>query len=106
VDVGEAMVGERGRPLATHLSEHRHNLRKGLSEKSKLAQHAYEEGHRVTHTGGRLIPPFMASVLTSVSGVILGPHITLVILGPCIFGNSSSVLKPWFRVAQSLFGVF
>jgi hypothetical protein len=28
-------------------SEHKHNLREGLLEKSKLAQHAYEEGHRV-----------------------------------------------------------
>jgi hypothetical protein len=29
------------------LREHRHKLREGLLEKSKLAQHAYEEGHRV-----------------------------------------------------------
>jgi hypothetical protein len=29
------------------LCEHRHNLKEGLLEKSKLVQHAYEEGHRV-----------------------------------------------------------
>jgi hypothetical protein len=34
-------------PLAVQLREHRHNLKEGLREKSKLAQHAYEEGHRV-----------------------------------------------------------
>jgi hypothetical protein len=39
-------IGETGRPLAVRLREHRHNL-KGLLEKSKLAQHAYEVGHRV-----------------------------------------------------------
>jgi hypothetical protein len=27
--------------------EHRHSLKEGLLEKSKLAQHTYEEGHRV-----------------------------------------------------------
>jgi hypothetical protein len=30
-----------------HIREHRHNLIAGLLEKSKLAQHAYEEGHWV-----------------------------------------------------------
>jgi hypothetical protein len=29
------------------LREHRHNLKEGLLEKSKVAQHAYEEGHRI-----------------------------------------------------------
>jgi hypothetical protein len=29
------------------LREHKHNLREGLLEKSKSAQHAYEEAHRV-----------------------------------------------------------
>jgi hypothetical protein len=29
------------------LREHRHNLQQGLLEKSKLAQHAFEEGYRV-----------------------------------------------------------
>jgi hypothetical protein len=29
------------------LREHRHNFKEGLLEKSKLVQHAYEEGHKV-----------------------------------------------------------
>jgi hypothetical protein len=40
-------IGETGRPLAVRLREHKHNIKEGLLEKSKLAQHAYEEGHRV-----------------------------------------------------------
>jgi predicted GIY-YIG superfamily endonuclease len=44
---GRSYIGETGRPLAVRLHEHKHNLREGLLEKSKLAQHAYEEGHRV-----------------------------------------------------------
>jgi hypothetical protein len=46
-DRGRSYNDETGRPLAVRLSEHRHNLKDGLLEKSKLAQHAYEEGHRV-----------------------------------------------------------
>jgi hypothetical protein len=38
---------ETGRPLTVRLLEHRHNLKEGLLEKSKLVQDAYEEGHRV-----------------------------------------------------------
>jgi hypothetical protein len=38
-------VAETGRPLAMRLLEHRHKF-KGLLEKSKLVQHAYEEGRR------------------------------------------------------------
>jgi hypothetical protein len=44
---GRRYIGETGRPLAMWLSEHWHNLQQGLLEKSKLAQHAYEDGHRV-----------------------------------------------------------
>jgi hypothetical protein len=36
-----------GRPLGVQLCEHRHSLKEGLLEKSKLAQHTYEDGHRV-----------------------------------------------------------
>jgi hypothetical protein len=42
-------IGETGRPLALRLPQHRHNLKEGLLEKSKLPQHAYEGG------GGRVI---------------------------------------------------
>jgi hypothetical protein len=40
-------TGETGKPLAMQLHEHKHNLKEGLLEKSKLAQHAHKEGHRV-----------------------------------------------------------
>jgi hypothetical protein len=40
-------IGETGRPLAVRLLEYRHSLEEGLLEKSKVAQHVYEEGHRV-----------------------------------------------------------
>jgi hypothetical protein len=34
---------------------HRLNLQEGLLEKSKLAQHAYEEGHRVGWDDARIL---------------------------------------------------
>jgi hypothetical protein len=36
-----------GRPLGVRIKEHKHDLKQGLLEKSKLAQHAYEEGRRI-----------------------------------------------------------
>jgi hypothetical protein len=44
---GVSHIGERSRPLAMQLCEHRHNLNEGLLEKSKLAQHACKGGHRI-----------------------------------------------------------
>jgi hypothetical protein len=38
-----------------HPREHRHNLQQGLLAKSKLAQHAYEEGHRVGWDDARIL---------------------------------------------------
>jgi hypothetical protein len=35
------------RPLEVRIKEHKHTLKQGLLEKSKLAQHAEEEGHRI-----------------------------------------------------------
>jgi hypothetical protein len=46
-ECGRSYIGETGRPLAMELPEHRHNFTEDLLEKSKLAQHAYEESHRV-----------------------------------------------------------
>jgi hypothetical protein len=46
-ECGRSNIGETGRPLAVRLREHRHSLKEGLLEKSKLAKCAYEEGHRV-----------------------------------------------------------
>jgi hypothetical protein len=43
-ECGRSYVVETGRHLAVQLREHRHDLWQGLLEKSKLAQHAYEEG--------------------------------------------------------------
>jgi hypothetical protein len=37
------------------LHEHRHNLKQGLLEKSKLAKHAYEEGHKVGWDQARIL---------------------------------------------------
>jgi hypothetical protein len=48
-------VGETGRPLSVRLKEHKYNLKAGLRERSKLAAHAFEEGHRVAlHQAGVL----------------------------------------------------
>jgi hypothetical protein len=46
-ECGRSYIDETGRPLAVLLRESRHNHQQGLLEKSRLAQHAYEEGHRV-----------------------------------------------------------
>jgi hypothetical protein len=43
---GRYYIGDRSRPLEVCIKEHKYNLTQGLFEKSKLAQHAYEEGHR------------------------------------------------------------
>jgi hypothetical protein len=37
---------ETGRPLEARIKEHKYNLTQGLPEKSKLAQHAYEESQK------------------------------------------------------------
>jgi hypothetical protein len=54
-ECGRSYIGETGRPLAVHIHEHRHNLRAGLLEKSKLAQHVYEERHRVGWDEARIL---------------------------------------------------
>jgi predicted GIY-YIG superfamily endonuclease len=46
-ECGRSYIGETGRPLAVRLREPRHNHQQDLLEKSRLAQHVYEEGHRV-----------------------------------------------------------
>jgi hypothetical protein len=46
-DCGRYYIGETGRPSEVHIKERKYNLAKGLLEKSKLAQHAYEEGHKI-----------------------------------------------------------
>jgi predicted GIY-YIG superfamily endonuclease len=44
---GRCYIGETGRPLGVRIREHMKNLKQGLMEKSRLAKHAYEEGHRI-----------------------------------------------------------
>jgi hypothetical protein len=39
----------------TKCIEHRHNFREGLREKSKLAQHAFEDGHGVGWDEARIL---------------------------------------------------
>jgi predicted GIY-YIG superfamily endonuclease len=54
-ECGRSYIGETGRPLAVRLREHRHNLKEGLLEKSKLVQHAYEEDHKVMWDQARVL---------------------------------------------------
>jgi hypothetical protein len=54
-DCGISYIGETGRPLAVRIREHKYNLKLGLLEKSKLAQHAYEEDHRVSWDKARVL---------------------------------------------------
>jgi hypothetical protein len=46
--------GETGGSLAVRVREHRHSLQQSILEESKLAQHAYEEGHRVGLDNARI----------------------------------------------------
>jgi hypothetical protein len=54
-ECGRSYIGETGRPPAVRIREHRHNLKEILLEKSGLAQHAYEEGHRVRWDEARIL---------------------------------------------------
>jgi hypothetical protein len=54
-ECGRSYIGETGRPLAVRLREHKHNFKEGLIEKSKLAQHAYEEDHKVMWDEARVL---------------------------------------------------
>jgi hypothetical protein len=54
-ECGRSYIGETGRPLAVGLREQRRNLKEGLLEKSKLAQHASEQGHKVGWDKARIL---------------------------------------------------
>jgi predicted GIY-YIG superfamily endonuclease len=54
-ECGRIYIGETGRPLAVRLREHKHNFKEGLIEKSKLAQHAYEEDRKVMWDEARVL---------------------------------------------------
>jgi hypothetical protein len=46
-DCGRCYTGETSRRLEARIKEHKYNLTQGLVEKSKLPQHACEEGHKI-----------------------------------------------------------
>jgi hypothetical protein len=46
-DCGWCYIGDTSRPLEVRIKQHKYNLTQGLLEKSKLAQPAYEEGHKI-----------------------------------------------------------
>jgi hypothetical protein len=46
-DCGRCYIGETGIPLEVRIKEHKYNLTHILLAKSKLAQHAYEEDHKI-----------------------------------------------------------
>jgi hypothetical protein len=41
--------------VEVRLREHKHNLKQGLLEKSKLAKHAYEKSHCITWDDARIV---------------------------------------------------
>jgi hypothetical protein len=48
MDVAEDTEGVTGRSLAVRLRKIRHSVKVNCLQKPKLAQHAYEQGHRVS----------------------------------------------------------
>jgi hypothetical protein len=46
-DCNRCYISETSRPLEVHIKEHKYNLTQGLLETSKLALHAYKEGHKI-----------------------------------------------------------
>jgi hypothetical protein len=54
-DCGRSYITETSRPLEVRIKEHKYNLIQGLLEKWKLAQHAYEEGHKICWNGAKVL---------------------------------------------------
>jgi hypothetical protein len=46
-ECGRPYIGEKGRPLAVRLNEHKYSLKEGLCDKPKLAAHAFEKGYMI-----------------------------------------------------------
>jgi hypothetical protein len=46
-DCGRCYIGETRRPVGVRIKEHKYNLTQGLLEKSKLAQRAQDESHKI-----------------------------------------------------------
>jgi len=54
-ECGRSYIGETGRPLSVRIGEHKINLKNGLLDKSKLAQHAFEEGHQISWNEAKIL---------------------------------------------------
>jgi hypothetical protein len=54
-ECGRSYVGETGRPLFVRIGEHKFNLKNCLLDKSKLAQHAFEEGHQISWNEAKIL---------------------------------------------------
>jgi hypothetical protein len=54
-DCGRRYIVETSRPLEVCIKEHKYNLTQGLLEKSKLAEHMYEEGHEICWTEANVL---------------------------------------------------
>jgi hypothetical protein len=52
---GRCYIDKTSRPLEVRIKEHKYNLTQGLLQKSKLAQHAYEEGHTICWDEGKVL---------------------------------------------------
>jgi hypothetical protein len=56
-ECGRSYVGKTSRPLSVRIQGHKHNLKNGLLEKLKLAQHAFEEDHQVSWNEAKILHP-------------------------------------------------
>jgi hypothetical protein len=54
-DCDRCYIGERSRPLEVLIKEHKYNLTQSLTEKSKLVQHACQEGHKLCWNKARVL---------------------------------------------------
>jgi predicted GIY-YIG superfamily endonuclease len=54
-DCDTCYIGETSRPLDVRIKEHKCNLTQGFLEKSKLAQHAYDKGHKICWNKARVL---------------------------------------------------
>jgi hypothetical protein len=49
-------IGKTSKPLEVRIEENKYSLTQGLPEKSKLAQHAYEEDHKICWNEAKVLP--------------------------------------------------
>jgi hypothetical protein len=54
-DCGRCYIGETRRPLEVRIKEHKYNLTQDMLEKSILAQHSYEEDHKICWNEGKVL---------------------------------------------------